>query len=132
MEEEKKEKTRSDFSTDSEWYTYKITHPQEFEKNDIEEDEENKPKYPLIIVQCLKCGFIIDENEQKPLPDTYIEYEKRLKCPKCGGKKFKYIKSKEEKENIIRAQKEKEKRKKEQDKKFIKATLDKIKDELKD
>lgn len=132
MEEGNSKKTRSDFSTDSEWYTYMITHPEEFEENDLEDEEDSKPKYPLIIVQCIKCGYIIDENEQNPLPDTNIEYEKRLKCPKCGGRKFKYIKSKEEKEKIIQSQKYKEKKKKEQDKRFIKATLDKIKDELKE
>lgn len=130
--EENKPKTRADFDTDSEWYTYQITHPQEFENSDIEEESQ---KYPPIIVQCLKCGYIIDENEINPPPNESIEYKDRLKCPKCGSKKFKYIKNKEEKEKILKAQKEKEqkeKKKKLRDKEFVKATLKKLELDLKD
>ena len=133
MEEEKKAtKTRADFSTDSEWWTYKITHPQEFEeKNKEDEDEEKKDKpYPLIIIQCLKCGYIIDENEAEPKPDEEIPYKDRIKCPKCKNKaKFKAIKDKDEKEKIIKEQKDKEEKEKEKKIKIEKAN---IKDDLKD
>ena len=135
MEEEKKAtKTRADFSTDSEWWTYKITHPQEFEeKNKEDEDEEKKDKpYPLIIVQCFNknCGYIIDENELDPTPDETIPYDERLKCPKCGGRKFKYIKDKEEKEKIVKEQKEKEEKNKKDKIRFIKLNIKKIKEDL--
>ena len=115
MEEENKaKKTRADFSTDSEWWTYKITHPDEFKNVEEQEDQKDEEKpYPLLIVQCQnkECGYIIDENELNPKPDENIPYEKRLKCPKCGGRKFKNIKDKEEKEKILKDQKEKEKKK---------------------
>lgn len=133
MEENNAKKTRADFSTDSEWWTYKITHTQEFEENNGEkEEEEEKKPYPLIIVQCQnkECGYIIDENELEPKPDETEPYEKRLKCPKCGGRKFKYIKDKEEKEKIINDQKEKEKKDKKEKIRYIKLTLDKLKDDL--
>ena len=132
MEENNTRKTRADFSTDSEWWTYKITHPQEFEEyNEVEEEEEKKP-YPLIIVQCQnkECGYIIDENELNPKPDETVPYDKRLKCPKCGSRKFKYIKDKAEKEKIISEQKRKEKKDKEEKIRFIKLTLDKLKNDL--
>lgn len=133
MEEENKIKQRSDFSTDSEWWTYKITHPKEFEERDVEENEEknNDKKFPHIIVECLKCGYIIDETELSPLPDESVPYDKRLKCPSCKNTtKFKYVKNKEEKEKIIR-KREEEKRKLEREKnKYIKITISKIKDDL--
>lgn len=135
MEEgNKSKKTRTDFSTDSEWWTYKITHPDEFRDNNEEkEEEEEKKPYPLLIVQCQNkdCGYIIDENELNPKPDEEIPYEKRLRCPKCGGRKFKNIKNKEEKEKIIKAQEEKEKKDKKDKIRFIKITLKKLQDELK-
>lgn len=135
MENENTPKTRADFSTDSEWYTYKITHPEEFEnQDDIKDginDNTQEETYPLIIVQCLKCGYIIDENELNPLPDEKVPYDKRLKCPKCKNcTKFKAIKNKEEKEKIIKAQKEKEKKEKDKKLKYIKITVLKIKKEL--
>lgn len=132
MEETKTKKTRADFSTDSEWWTYKITHPDEFIDKEENKDEDEKKPYPLIIVQCLNkdCRYIIDENELDPKPDENIPYEKRLKCPKCGGRKFKHIKDKEEKDKIIKAQKEKDKKEKRDKIRFIKLTLKKLQKDL--
>lgn len=131
MEDEKKKKTRADFATDSEWYTYRITHPDENQKaKEEEEKQEEKKPYPLIIVECQKCGYIIDETELEKKPDETIPYEKRLKCPKCGGRKFKQIKSKEEKEKILKARKEKEKKEKAEKLRFIKSTIKKLSMEL--
>ena len=62
-EENKRRKTREDFETDSEWYTYDITHPEENVESDEDKNDESLSKpYPLIIVMCQKCGYIIDEN----------------------------------------------------------------------
>ncbi len=125
MEEEER-KTRADFDTDSEYYTYMITHPEE------DEEEEESEQYPLLIVECMNCKNIIDENELKPKPDTSIPYDKRLRCPKCGKRRFKVIKSKEEKEKIEKKRKEEEKKKKKNDMKLLVATLKKIRIELED
>lgn len=132
MEENRPRKTRADFSTDSEWWTYKITHPQEFMENDEENEEKDEQKpYPLIIVQCLKCGYIIDENEAEPKPDEEIPYKDRIKCPKCKNKaKFKAIKDKEEKEKILKAEKEKKEKEKREKLRFIKLTLKKLQKDL--
>lgn len=136
MEEINITKTRADFSTDSEWWTYKITHPEQFpelnyDNNENEEDEKKEKPYPLIIVQCLKCGYIIDENEAEPKPDEEIPYKDRIKCPKCKNKaKFKAIKDKEEKEKILKAAKEKAEKEKREKLRFIKLTLKKLQEDL--
>jgi predicted nucleic acid-binding Zn-ribbon protein len=129
MDEISSKKTRDDFSTDSEWYTYMITHEDEMKDENEDDIEDNKKKFPLIIVECQKCGYIIDESELPNPPDENMPYENRLKCPKCGGRKFKQL-SKEEKEKIIRARKEKERKEKAEKLSFVKATLKKIGQEL--
>ncbi len=129
MEEEER-KTRADFATDSEWYTYLITHP--------EEEAVEEVTFPLLIVQCMNCKYIIDETEQNPKPDITIPYDKRLKCPKCGKRRFKVIKSKEEKEKILKKQKEEQEKEKQKELekkvnlKLLKSTLKKIRIELED
>lgn len=126
-EENKRRKTREDFETDSEWYTYDITHPEEnVESGEDKNDESLSKPYPLIIVMCQKCGYIIDENELKPLPDENVPYEKRLECPKCHGRKFKQIKNKEEKDKILAERKRKEEKQNAEKVNFIKKTIAKL------
>ena len=97
----------------------------------MEEEERKDEQYPLVIVECMNCKKIIDENELVPKPDTSIPYDKRLIC-KCGKRRFKVIKSKEEKEKLEKKRKEEEKKKKENDMKLLVATLKKIRIELDD
>lgn len=128
MAEERK--TRADFGTDSEWYTYLVTHPEK-----EEEEEEVKEEYQKGIFLCEKCGYIIDEtskdfdnNENKKIKRD--ENGNILKCPNCGalGKYLKRI-SKEEKEKELR--KRKIKKEKEEDKK-LKIARENIKDDMLD
>ena len=128
MEENEEKKTRADFDTDSEWYTYQITHPEEFEEK---KDEENEKKYPLLIVMCQKCGTIIDESNLNPVPDETIPYDKRIKCPKCNSRKFKALK-KEEALKLAEKQKQIEKKKKQKDLRYVKSTIKDIEEELKE
>lgn len=130
MAEERK--TRADFDTDSEWYTYLVTHP---EKDEEEEEEEKKEEYQKGIFLCEKCGYIIDEtnedfekNQSKKIKRD--ENENILKCPNCGalGKYLKRI-SKEEKEKILR--KRKSEKEKEEDRK-LKIARGNIKDDMLD
>ncbi|MEG1059547.1 MAG: zinc ribbon domain-containing protein [Clostridia bacterium] len=107
MEKDKNEyKTRDDFITDSEYYTNIITHPEEFESKEPEEEQEQEIKY--YIFECLKCGFVFDEIEQKKKITTIS------KCPNCGAKidnkNFKII-TKKRKEEIKYKKKKEEKRK---------------------
>ena len=72
--EEEVYKTREDFETESEWYTYCIENgldpfSGEPEKN---EDEENEKYDEYGIFVCLNCGYIIDENETKPDIQNHI------------------------------------------------------------
>lgn len=128
MAEERK--TRADFDTDSEWYTYLVTHPEK-----EEEEEEVKEEYQKGIFLCEKCGYIIDEtskdfdkNENKKIKRD--ENGNILKCPNCGaiGKNLKRI-SKEEKEKILR--KRRIKKEKEEDRK-LKLARENIKDDMLD
>ena len=80
-------KNRSDFSTDSEWYTYMVTHPEEFEENDEEKDKTDKKEYVKSIYLCEKCGQIIDETE-KDFDKKFKDLKKDengniISCPKC-------------------------------------------------
>ena len=128
MAEERK--TRADFGTDSEWYTYLVTHPEK-----EEEEEEVKEEYQKGIFLCEKCGYIIDEtskdfdnNENKKIKRD--ENGNILKCPNCGalGKYLKRI-SKEEKEKELR--KRRIKKEKEEDRK-LKIARENIKDDMLD
>lgn len=102
--EDKKLKTLQDFlsegKTESEYWTYRVIHNEEFRK---QEEEEKEQEYPYLILQCLNCGEIIDENITKP--DKTLPYEMRVKC-KCGKFKFKSI-SKEKKKELEKGKKEK-------------------------
>lgn len=128
MAEERK--TRADFGTDSEWYTYLVTHPEK-----EEEEEEVKEEYQKGIFLCEKCGYIIDEtskdfdkNENKKIKRD--ENGNILKCPNCGALR-KYLKriSKEEKEKELR--KRRIKKEKEEDRK-LKIARENIKDDMLD
>lgn len=111
-------KTREDFSTDSEWYTYVITHPDEFNENS--EEKEVKKEYKKGIFLCEKCGYIIDEMQK----DFEVSFKNKIKrdedgnilnCPNCGGRNLKRI-TKDKKNEILRKnadKKNKEKRKRE-------------------
>lgn len=127
--EEKKLKTLEDFleagKTESEYWTYRVVHDSEFRAQ--EEEQEEKKEYPYLILQCLNCGAIIDENITKP--DKNLPYQMRVKC-KCGKFKFKAISEKQKKEL---EKKEKEKLSEYRIKKIIRRIeidLDKIKYEL--
>lgn len=116
-------KTREDFETESAFLTYQITHPEEFEEH--KEDEKTKKEideYGIFV--CLNCGEIIDETETKP--DKNLKYSERLKCPKCGRKKFKKI-SKEKKEKLLLLKKKKEKEEKDSK---IQIAKENIKDDI--
>ncbi len=76
--EEEKAKTRADFDTDSEWYTYKVTHRSLFEEK--HQDEENKNEIPPAIYQCRLCGYIINET----IPPFVKLEDYKGKCPGCG------------------------------------------------
>lgn len=110
--EEENPKTRADFNTDSEWYTYKVTHRSLFEEESS--DEENKNEIPPAIYQCRLCGYII--NETIPPFVKLEDYEG--KCPGCGcvidAKNYRLVKS----EHLKKAEeykKEKELRKKQEE-----------------
>ena len=128
MAEERK--TRADFDTDSEWYTYLVTHPEK-----EEEEEEVKEEYQKGIFLCEKCGYIIDETS-KDFDKSENKKIKRdengniLKCPNCGalGKHLKRI-SKEEKEKELR--KRRIKKEKEEERK-LKIARGNIKDDMLD
>lgn len=76
-------KIRADFDTDSEWYTYKITHADLFNKKDDDENEnENKNKVLPAIYQCKICGYIINET----IPPFVKLEDYKGKCPGCGCK----------------------------------------------
>ena len=102
--EDKKLKTLQDFlsegKTESEYWTYRVIHDSEFRE---QEEQEEKQEYPYLILQCLNCGEIIDENITKP--DKTLPYEARVKC-KCGKFKFKSI-SEEKKKELEKGKKEK-------------------------
>lgn len=125
-------KTRLDFSTDSEWYTYQITHPDEFKE---QEEETKKSQYEKGIFKCEKCGYIIDETEKDFEKTTNKKITRDndgniLNCPNCGAsaKNLKKI-NKEKKEEIVRRRKrmqEKEEQRK------IDVAKENIKDDLMD
>lgn len=95
-------KSREDFETESDWWTYRVIHDEEFRA--LEEEQEEKTEYPYLILQCTVCGEIIDENETKP--DITIPYNLRVKC-KCGNKsKFKAISETKKKELIEKKKKQ--------------------------
>lgn len=94
MEENGNLKSRKDFETESDWWTYRVIHDEEFSALENEDSEEEK-EYPYLILQCQNCGEIIDENITKP--NMTLPYEKRVKC-KCGKFKFKAISAKKKKE----------------------------------
>lgn len=112
MEEKKIPKARADFETDSEYWTYRVTHPDEYKTEEqLEEEEEEKKALevePYGIFQCVACGFIIDEFQTKPDPRKKL-IERLNKCPKCGKRKFRKI-SKERKKEIELQEKKKEKK----------------------
>ena len=103
-------KTRQDFSTDSEWYTYMVTHPEEFKEDEIDNSKEKQ--YIKGIFLCEKCGFIIDETNKDFEKSTENKKIKRdtngniLNCPNCGtsAKKLKKI-TNEKKLEIIKKRK---------------------------
>lgn len=124
--EEEVYKTREDFETESEWYTYCIENgldpfSGEPEKN---EDEENEKYDEYGIFVCLNCGYIIDENETKP--DITKPYSERLTCPNCKKRKFRKISSKRKKE-ILDERKQKEKNEKIKQDRLYNVTMEKIK-----
>lgn len=133
MAEERK--ARSDFSNDSEWYTYKITHPDEF-REDKQEDEDEKIK--PAVYQCRLCGYIIDET----IPPFVKLEDYNKKCPGCGckidAKNYRLVKPEHLKKALeYRKNKEINKKQKEkEEKKFLmlkaSALKKKIKTELKD
>lgn len=125
MDEERR-KTRSDFETDSEWYTYKVTH-KEKEEEDIAEEEEKYDEYGIF--QCMNCGEIIDEFETKP--DITKPLKDRLKCPKCGKRKFKKI-TKEKKKLLLKEIEKKKKREKEKRTRNAEIEREKFEIEIKD
>ena len=125
MAEERK--TRLDFETDSEWYTYQITHP-EVPKDD---NNSSKKEYQKGIFMCEKCGYIIDELDKyfDKVQEKSIkrdDFGNILKCPKCGAdkKNLKRI-DKDKKNEILRKRRIKEE--KEQSRK-----LDIAKENIKD
>lgn len=97
--ESKKLKTLEEFlqegKTESEYWTYRVVHDREFREQEEQEEQEEKKEYPYLILQCLNCGEIIDENITKP--DKTLPYPMRVKC-KCGKFKFKSISEKDKKE----------------------------------
>ena len=106
MDDKKDFKTREDFETEAEWWTYQLT-------NDLlDDEEEEEPKEEVDeygIFECMNCGEIIDEEITKP--DITKKYSERLRCPKCGKRKFKKI-IKEKKEQLLRKKKNKEEQEK--------------------
>lgn len=123
MDEERR-KTRSDFETDSEWYTYKIIHKEKEE--DVVQEEEKHDEYGIF--QCINCGEIIDEFETKP--DITKPLKDRLKCPKCGKRKFKKI-TKEKKKLLLKEIEQKKKREKEKRTRNAEIEREKFEDEIK-
>ena len=95
--EQEKLKTLQDFlsegKTESDYWTYRIIHKEEFDR--LEEEREEKKEYPYLILQCMNCGQIIDENITKP--DITLPYNLRVKC-KCGKFKFRAITEERKKE----------------------------------
>lgn len=126
MGEDNRLRTRNDYETDSQYYQDRITHPEWFEPA----EEEEAPAYPYLILQCTNCQTIIDENETKP--NIALPYDKRVKCPKCGKRKFKVIKTKEEKEKILKQLKLKSKKEKERKEKILSIALYQIKSDIKE
>ena len=87
-------KTRSDFSTDSEWYTYVVTHPEFFKKD---EEENNREEYQKGIFVCEKCGYIIDETSKdfETKENKNIKRDENsniLNCPKCKAREKEFEK----------------------------------------
>ncbi len=128
-------KTRADFSTDSEWYTYMVTHPDIFKKKDDEEDSPKKQEYQKGIFLCEKCGNIIDETEKyfDKVQGKNIKRDedgKILKCPKCNAD-AKYLKriSKEEKEKLLRKRRLKEEK---EEARTLRIVKENIKDDIVD
>lgn len=105
--EQEKLKTLQDFlsegKTESDYWTYRIIHKEEFDR--LEEESEEKKEYPYLILQCMNCGQIIDENITKP--DITLPYNLRVKC-KCGKFKFRAI-TEERKKELEKEKKKKEK-----------------------
>lgn len=126
MAEERK--TRMDFDTDSEWYTYQVTHP-EVPKD--KSDTNSNKKHEKGIFMCEKCGYIIDETDKyfDKVQGKNIKRDSQgniLKCPKCGADKKSLKKiDKDKKNEILRKRRLKEE--KEQTKK-----LDIAKENIKD
>ena len=128
-------KTRQDFSTDSEWYTYMITHPDEF-KEDEDSDNKKKNEYEKGIFICEKCGFIIDETEKDFLKSNDNKRIKRdensniLNCPSCGtsSKNMKKI-TKEKKSELLRKRK---KAREKEEQRNLDIAKENIKDDLMD
>lgn len=129
MAEERKK--RSDFDTDSEWYTYLVTHPEKEE----EEEKEEKEDYQKGIFVCGKCGYLVDETSpdfEKKENDKIKRDENGniLKCPNCGALAKNLMKiSEKEKFQILR--KKKIAQEKEEDRKIKKVRAD-IKDDMLD
>lgn len=129
MAEERK--TRADFDTDSDWYTYLVTHP---EKEDDEEIEESN-EYQKGIFVCTKCGYLIDETDpdfEKKENDKIKRDENGniLKCPNCGAL-AKHLQKISEKEKFRILRKKKIDKEKEEDRK-LKIARANIKDDMLD
>ncbi len=96
-------KTRSDFETDSEWYTYQITHPERLE-DDTKKTQTKKHEKGIFM--CEKCGYIIDETDKyfDKVQGKNIKRDNQgdiLKCPKCGTDKKNLKKIDKNKKNEI-------------------------------
>lgn len=133
-------KTRADFATDSEWYTYMITNEEETVQDEDDiitlSDEDIKKKFEkLQKYQCVICKNefyeVLSEHKNEDfsmMPFSKMAIFKHLeRCPFCDArrKQFLTIKSK------AQLKKEKEKKKEELKlEKNRKISLDKIKKEL--
>lgn len=110
MDDKKDLKTRADFETEAEWWTYQLTNDMFEEESSEEIAKAEIDEYGIF--ECINCGEIIDEEITKP--DKTKKYSERLKCPKCGKRKFKKI-TKEKKQQLLNKKQKKE----EQEKKDI-------------
>ena len=130
MEDEER-KTRKDFDTDSDYYTYMITHPED----EIEDEEEKEKEPDYVYYKCSnpKCDFVMKSNVKIPA-DKMQEVKDMLldeQCPKCGKRGFVII-DKDEYTKLDKKKKEKEKQEKIKHNRMVDITIKKIKDDISD